>query len=59
MATQIYRPGKTQRDHSSGAHARCIANKATRAAWQESSNKEKFPYHTCNGKRNRQNARSR
>lgn len=53
---------KTQKDRSSGSHARCIRNKLTRAAW----NNEKtmlrhngatgvgaFPYHTCNGKRNR------
>lgn len=54
MKTQTFRPGKTQRDKASGAHARCIANKAARAAWQQSSNKEKFPWNTCNGKRNKQ-----
>lgn len=54
MANITFRPGKTRRDHNSGAHARCIKNKLIRAAWQAPTNKDKFPSHTCNGKRNRQ-----
>jgi hypothetical protein len=54
MSNLIYRPGKTKRDKASGSYDRCVANKAARAAWQQSGNKDKFPWNTCNGKRNRQ-----
>lgn len=49
------RTGKTQRDHKSGAWARCIANKRARADWQNANKNSRgpFPYKTCNGKRNK------
>lgn len=54
----IMREGKTKRDHESGAWARRYENQQTRATWSNSKDasgyhKEKFPKHTCNGKRNR------
>lgn len=54
------RKGKTFRDRSSGAHARCIQNKIARAAWQQAQHSDRkeamstFPWRTCNGKKNRQ-----
>lgn len=62
MPNKIYRPGKTKRDHRSGAHARCIQNKLTRMEWNNTKTMIRhngstgigaFPYKTCNGKRNR------
>ena len=52
---KILRAGKTKRDHKSGAWARCIANKQTRADWQNDPKRGAFPSKTCNGKRNRIN----
>lgn len=51
---------KTQRDRSSGAHSRCIANKQARADWQNDKNRSmsNFPWYTCNGKRNRRPSKS-
>lgn len=54
----IYRPGKTRRDHVSGAHTRNRENKLNRVAWQDLKREGKrsqnnFPYSSCNGKRNR------
>lgn len=64
MANKIYRPGKTKRDHKSGAHARGIQNKILRGDWNNEKTMVRhngaspmigaFPYRTCNGKRNRQ-----
>ena len=52
-----FRKGKTQRDHHSGRHARCIENKAKRASWGLNelgpATQGNFPYDTCNGKKNR------
>lgn len=55
MTTQVYRPGKTERDHKSGAHQRCISNKQERADWQNDTKAtiQSFPWKTCNGKRNK------
>lgn len=56
MEKKIFRVGKTQRDHKSGAWMRCIQNKVTRAAFQNDTNKSKSfqeVAHTCNGKKNR------
>jgi hypothetical protein len=54
---KVYRPGKTKRDLLSGSHARCIANKQSRAYWQNEHKRENglkdFPWATCNGHRNR------
>jgi len=51
------RLGKTKKDHKSGAHSRCISNKQERGDWQRNhrrdSGLDNFPWHTCNGKRNR------
>lgn len=57
----IKHPGKTARDHKSGAHARNLSNKQARADWQNDSKavnyggmgSHNFPYGTCNGKRNK------
>lgn len=51
----LVRRGKTRRDHGSGSHARHLANKDTRSFYyKESAGKRgPFPWHTCNGKRNR------
>ena len=57
----VCRKGKTESDHKSGAWARCIQNKATRAAFQNDTNKSKSfqeVAHTCNGKKNRFSAAS-
>jgi len=53
--TKIRHPGKTKRDHKSGAHARCILNKQIRANWQNDNHRPPFSTiaYTCNGKRNR------
>ena len=53
--SKIFRTGKTKRDRSSGAHSRCIQNKIERASWQNDakSTLHTFPWHTCNGKRNK------
>lgn len=52
---KVYRPGKTERDHKSGAHQRCFANKQARADWQNDTKATlaSFPWKTCNGKRNK------
>ncbi len=52
---KIRRPGKTQRDQKSGAHARRIMNQQKRADWykDQSHNNNNFPVESCNGKRNR------
>ena len=47
----LVRKGKTHKDRSSGAQARNEENKFTRAEWGRTGGP--FPYHTCNGKRNR------
>ena len=51
------RQGKTKRDHKSGAWARNQDNKNERADWRQQSEKTRsqanFPWHTCNGKKNR------
>ncbi len=47
----LIRHGKTRKDRSSGAFQRNDANKQARAAWGQSGGP--FPWHTCNGKRNR------
>lgn len=51
------RIGKTRKDHESGAHARRIANRQARAAWNNSRDSagkmDPFPVSACNGKRNR------
>jgi hypothetical protein len=58
MPNKVFRPGKTKRDHKSGAHKRCIDNKLARDDWsrdpRRTNDKNSFPYHTCNGKRNKQ-----
>lgn len=55
--TGQFRIGKTKRDREAGAQARNRANKMERADWSNDSKrtnqKGSFPYHTCNGKRNR------
>ena len=55
MTKIIRHPGKTRRDHQSGAHARCVINKQIRADWQNDTRRPAFSTiaHTCNGKRNR------
>ena len=57
MNKVIRHPGKTKRDHQSGAHARCIDNKETRANWQNDTKRPAFSSiaYTGNGKRNRYN----
>lgn len=56
---KIMRPGKTRRDHMSGAHARRFANRAQRDAYVRRAANEAllsntlFPFHVCNGKKNR------
>ena len=49
------RHGKTKQDRDSGATARRIKNRQERQAWADSRNPTlaDFPYHTCNGKKNR------
>ncbi len=49
------RLGKTARDHKSGAWNRNARNKQERAEWNQDSKRSQntFPFHTCNGKRNR------
>ena len=49
------RHGKTQKDRASGATARRISNRQERQSWADSRNPTvaTFPYHTCNGKKNR------
>lgn len=55
MEGRLPRVGKTERDHSSGAHARRISNQQERANWRNSSrgkpSEVRFPSHTCNGHR--------
>lgn len=61
MANKIYRPGKTRKDRSSGAHERIIKNRLKRADWSRDPARNNgperfkggFPYSTCNGKRNK------
>ncbi len=52
-----FRPGKTARDRANRAQERNRSNKMERADWSNDSKrtnaKGSFPYHTCNGKRNR------
>lgn len=52
-----FRIGKTKRDHKSGAWAQRIDNQIERANWNNEKtmtrSQKNFPYHTCNGKRNR------
>lgn len=52
---KVFRPGKTERDRRSGAHDRSVSNKQERASWQNDTKRDmkSFPWHTCNGKRNR------
>lgn len=53
----IYRLGKTQRDARSHAKQRNYENKQARAAWNNEQTMRRsqntFPFHSCNGKRNR------
>lgn len=52
---KMNRPGKTKRDKESGAKTRNIQNKLERVAWQKNTSaNNKFPYWTCNGKKNKQ-----
>lgn len=50
-------PGKTVRDHESGAWARREANKQARSAWCSTTHRgkvhEPFPVEVCNGRRTR------
>jgi len=52
-----FRKGKTYRDRERGAAARNESNKAARRAWNNTTTGTRshanFPWHTCNGKRNR------
>lgn len=47
--------GKTKKDHERGVQRRNAENKERRVDWQKDSKRTQanFPYHTCNGKRNR------
>jgi len=45
-----WRVGKTEKDRRSGAFMRNENNKAARRDWKRG---EPWPFHTCNGKRNR------
>ena len=49
------RLGKTKREHKNGTWARRFDNASIRAAWQQdrASTTANFPYHVCNGKRNK------
>jgi len=52
----IARPGKTRRDKESGAWARRVQNQQLRADWQHEGkgrSLNNFPYHVCNGKKNK------
>jgi Ni,Fe-hydrogenase I small subunit len=51
---KIMRPGKTNKDHKSGAHAQRLVNQQIRADYYKDGCKGPWPYYTCNGKRNRQ-----
>ena len=59
MATeqkQTMRNGKTDRDHASKAWNHRFANRAKRVDWEHSDRPgTRFPWETCNGKKNRQN----
>lgn len=59
--TSIRKTGKTDRDRKSGAFARNVSNKATRAAWESDTKatNDKFPANSCNGSKNRQNGNGR
>lgn len=50
-----FRVGKTARDHKRGAWSARLENRDLRNAWLNDSKatQANFPYHTCNGKRNR------
>lgn len=50
----IRREGKTARDHASGSHGGHLDNKLERSEYYRDSKNNSFPWHTCNGKRNRQ-----
>ena len=52
-----FRKGKTRRDVANGCQVRNESNKAARREWNNTSTLKRthsnFPWHTCNGKRNR------
>lgn len=52
-----HRIGKTKRDRKNHSAQRNAANKAARAAWNNETTLKRsqgsFPFHTCNGKKNR------
>jgi hypothetical protein len=52
---KIFRRGKTNRDRNRGCISQNTSNKQVRADWQKETGRSKgpFPWHTCNGKRNR------
>ena len=54
-AAKRFRPGKTRNDRNRGNQNKNAENKAIRAEWQNDSKSTvaTFPWHTCNGKRNR------
>ena len=53
MATaKVMRPGKTAKDHKSGAWGNRFVNRDLRTAWMQDA-KTAFPIGTCNGKKNR------
>jgi|WetSurSiteA1Bulk_404760.scaffolds.fasta_scaffold12997_7 hypothetical protein len=49
------RPGKTAKDKRTGAWDNRFSNREARISWQKdkSSTNKTFPFHTCNGKKNR------
>jgi hypothetical protein len=55
---KIKRKGKTRRDHERGVHGNRFQNRQARVSWQmdEPNGRrtiDDFPWHACNGKRNR------
>ena len=52
---KVFRVGKTRRERSSGAAAKRLENRDLRVGWQhdDKSTILSFPFHTCNGKKNR------
>lgn len=52
---KVFRHGKTSRDRNSGRQAKAAENRDLRVGWQHDGKSTilSFPFHTCNGKRNR------
>jgi hypothetical protein len=51
---KIYRVGKTRRDRNAGRQLQNEENKMLRREYQkDTSSRKTFPWHTCNGKKNR------